>query len=182
MRSIITITFIICGLCVDAVLTASTVSTKRKYTLATQPSTQNRGGLEENLGVCHTNNWVQEVNLHLNRSLITDIKIQPPLITIGMGSGYGITCYSIRCCGQTLSFRGPSSWTVEQWTFKRESDPSPKWWGGFKNEHGDWPPHFMRTLGLGPGVKRFLIKTLLVQDFAHGYVIAGHVILHGHFF
>ncbi len=40
----------------------------------------------------------------------------------------------------------------------------------------------MWTLGLGPGVKEsFLIKTLLVQHFAYGYVIAGHVILHGHF-
>ncbi len=34
------------------------------------------------------------------------------------------------------------------------------------------------TLGLGPRVRK---QTLLVQDFAHEYLIAGHVIWHGHF-
>ncbi len=28
-------------------------------------------------------------------------------------------------------------------SIKRESEPSPKWWGGFKNEYCDLPPHFV---------------------------------------
>ncbi len=38
---------------------------------------------------------------------------------------------------------------LEQYFIKRQDGRIAKWVGGFKNKYCDWPPHFVRTLGLG---------------------------------